>query len=93
VSKESVMDLIHGLSIPNGPAVGQEGKRQVDYLYVEADEDHAVLQFHEKKGDIKRYKNHADNGQIVKLVYVHEGKEELGKGRVRLKNARYFAGV
>ncbi len=93
VSKECVMELIHELEIPNGPTVEQKEKRQVKYLYVEADEDHATLQFHKKKGDIKRYKNHADNGQIVKLVYVHEGKKPLGKGRMGLKNARYFAGV
>lgn len=78
-------------------AGGETGeKREAGYLYVEADEDHAALQFHEKKGDIKRYKGHADNGQIVKLVYVHEGYEkEAGKEgkRGKLKNVAYFGGI
>lgn len=49
----------------------------------------------EKKGDVKRYKGHADNGQIVKLVYVHEGYADNGedKKRKELKNAAYFGGL
>lgn len=60
---------------------------------MEADEDHVPLQFHEKKGDIKRYKGHADNCQIVKLVYVHEGYEEAEGARRELKNVAYFGGI
>ena len=60
-------------------------KRRVKYLYVEADEDHIALQFHKKKGDIKRWKGHGDNGQIIKLVYVHEGYEEAEGKRKQLK--------
>ena len=47
---------------------------------MEADEEHIALQYKKEKGDIKRYKGHGDNGQIVKLVYVHEGHTE-GKRR------------
>lgn len=64
----------------------------VKRLYVEADEDHVALQFHEKKGDIKRWKGHGDNTQIVKIVYVHEGIEKEGE-RARLKQPFYFGGV
>lgn len=50
---------------------------------------------HIKRGDVKRYKGHADNGQIVKLVYVHEGYVENEKNpkRKELKNVVYFGGL
>lgn len=53
-------------------------KKRVKRLYVEADEDHIALQ----------------NGTntIVKLVYVHEGKESQA-GRLSLKNPNYFSGL
>ena len=52
-----------------------------------------ALQFHEKKGDIKRFKGHADNNQIVKLVYVHEGYTGSSMNRKELKNVVYFGGL
>ncbi|TZE79729.1 ISLre2 family transposase, partial [Calorimonas adulescens] len=53
-------------------------KKKTDILYIEADEDHIHLQ----------------NGKnaIVKLVYVHEGKETTGD-RNALKNPKYFSGI
>lgn len=80
VSKETVMRTIHGLSFPKRNLEQDERKRRVKRLYVEADEDHIALQFHEKKGDVKRWKGHGDNGRIVKLIYVHEGIEERERG-------------
>lgn len=74
VGRQTVMRHVHGTEAPC--PTGGGGKKDAEYLYVEADEDHVALQFHEKKGDIKRYKGHADNGQIVKLVYVHGGYAE-----------------
>ena len=65
---------------PQGREEASE-KRKVKYLYVEADEDHISLQYKEKKGDVKRYKGYAVNGQIIKLVYVHEGYVESGEKR------------
>ena len=62
-------------------------------MYVEADEDHTSLQFHKKKGDIKRFKGHADNNQIVKLVYVHERYTDSGMDRKELKNLVYSGGL
>ncbi|MCI9078923.1 MAG: hypothetical protein HFH68_08370 [Lachnospiraceae bacterium] len=78
------------------PAKSQEEpavKKKARELYVEADEDHVTLQFHKKKGDIKRYKGHGDNTQIVKLVYVHEGYTDWEGKRKRLRNAVYFGGL
>lgn len=57
---------------------GTKVKREVEYLYIEADEDHVPSQ---------RGKN-----MEIPLVYVHEGKE-TGSGRTRLRNVRYFSGI
>lgn len=38
------------------------------YLYVETDKDHIALRYKEKEGDIKRFKGHANNGQILKDI-------------------------
>lgn len=95
VSRETVIRQVCSIKArPKDPKETDE-KRKVKFLYVEADEDHIALQYKEEKGDIKRYKGHADNGQIVKLVYVHEGyidgKEETK--RKKLKNVVYFGGL
>ncbi len=90
VSGETVMRHTREMEMPakSQEIVGE--KKKVKYLYVEADEDHIALQFHEKKGDIKRFKGHADNSQMVKLIYVHEGyTDEEGKQK-GLKNVVYF---
>lgn len=73
-----------------------EQKKRVDYLYLDADEDHVALQFREKKGDITKAENGIkNNGLIAKLVYVYEGKEngDLQNGRKVLVNPHYFCGV
>lgn len=95
VSRQTVMRQVRGMEVPPEGREEPSEKRKVKYLYVEADEDHIALQYKEKKGDIKRYKGHADNGQIVKLVYVHEGYVESGapQKRKELKNVVYFGGL
>lgn len=93
VSRETVMRHVHRLNIPSYKKEEKQEKRRVKYLYVEADEDHIALQFHKKKGDIKRWKGHGDNGQIIKLVYVHEGYEETDANRKKLKEVMYFGGL
>jgi len=93
VSRETVMRHVRGMEITPGNQKGPGRKRKARELYVEADEDHAALQFHEKKGDIKRFKGHAGNNQIVKLVYVHEGYTDIGADRKGLKNVVYFGGL
>ena len=93
VSRETVMRHVHRIHAPSYKKEDSGVKRRVKYLYVEADEDHIALQFHKKKGDIKRWKGHGDNGQIIKLVYVHEGYEESETKRKRLKEVVYFGGL
>lgn len=93
VSKETVMRHVHGIHVPSYKKEEGLEKRRVKYLYVEADEDHIALQFHEKKGDVKRGKGHGDNGQIIKLVYVHEGYKDPDAKRKELKEVMYFGGL
>lgn len=94
VSKQTVKNKIHGLKFPKANPPAQ--KKVVDYLYIDADEDHVALQFRDKRGDITvtedGYKN---NCQISKLVYVYEGVEpENPKSkRNRLINPYYFSRV
>lgn len=92
VSKETVKNKIHALEFPKNTEVLKE-KKVVDYLYIDADEDHISLQFHEKKGDlVKLENNRKDNCAIAKLVYVYEGieKEALESKRHKLVNPYYF---
>ena len=91
-SKQTVKTKIHGLKFP--AEKGLEEKRQVEYLYIEADEDHIALQFQEEKGDLVKDDNgRKQNNAIVKLVYVHEGIEPEAprSKRHRLVNPHYFS--
>ena len=95
VSKQTVKNKIHRLKFP-GNEEKPEKKKEVEYLYLEADEDHVSLQFHEEKGDLAGSGNHQKNNCLVtKLVYVHEGIEgEAPKSRRhKLVNPHYFCGV
>ena len=93
ISKTAVKNRIHSLTIPDGWAKPEE-KKQVEYLYIEADEDHVSLQFNKKKGDLEACgKGRKNNTLASKLVYVHEGIEPDGprSKRRHLVNPRYFA--
>lgn len=58
-------------------------KRQTEYLYIEADEDH-----------IHRQKNGREDGCMIgKLIYLFEGKEDVCEGRRRLIKPHYFGGL
>lgn len=104
VSKQAVMEKIHGLKFPVDDEK-PEKKKVVDYLYIEADEDHISLQFNEKKGDLEKSENgHKNNCAISKVVYVHEGlrpesvvkqgtEEEHNSKRWELINPHYFCRV
>lgn len=95
VSKETVMNKLHALEFPKNEEKPEE-KKEVDYLYIDADEDHVSLQFREKKGDLIRGENHSkNNNAIAKLVYVYEGIEkEAPQGkRYKLVNPYYFSRV
>ena len=86
ISKVAVMDKIHGIRdvIPEDEAPLGKEKKQVEYLYIEADEDH----IHEQKGGKEK------TGSFMgKLVYLFEGKEEVCEGRKRLISPHYHGGL
>lgn len=94
VSKETVMNKLHALEFPEAPKPAE--KKVVDYLYIDADEDHVSLQFKEKKGDLEKGENGRKNNCVLeKLVYVYEGVEPEAPGSKRhcLVNPHYFSGV
>lgn len=75
VTKQTVMEKIHSLEFPVDDS-RPEKKKVVDYLYIEADEDHLSLQFQNKKGDLEVDTNGRKNNCLIsKVVYVHEGLE------------------
>lgn len=92
VSKETVKDLLHNSKFPPNFQI-PEMKKKVDYLYVDADEDHYSLQFRNKKGDLEINENGRKlNGAITKIIYVYEGIEpDAPKSkRNHLVNVHYF---
>lgn len=97
VSKETVKDKIHSLEFESEQSKkSAEKKKTVDYLFIDADEDHVPLQFYEKKGDLAIGENgYKINTEIAKLVYVYEGveKENSRSKRNRLIHPHYFSGV
>jgi hypothetical protein len=92
ISKGAVKDILHAIKFPPNFQIPKE-KKVVEYLYIDADEDHYHLQFQNKKGDlIKNENGWKCNGAISKLIYVYEGIEpEAPKSkRNRLINPHYF---
>ncbi len=92
VTKATVKNILHALDFP-GNYKAPETKKVVEYLYIEADEDHYHLQFQNEKGDLERNKaGRKNNGAVNRLIYVHEGIEpEAPKSkRYRLINPHYF---
>lgn len=91
VSKQTTKNKLHELKFPK-PEIPVT-KKEVEYLYIDADEDHVSLQFHEKKGDlIENEKHQKNNCHIAKIVYVYEGiePESPQSKRHRLINPYYF---
>lgn len=94
VSRQTVKNKIHSLKFPKKEK--PETKKEVEYLYIEADEDHVSLQFRNEKGDLKESENHQKNNCLItKLVYIHEGikSESPRSNRHKLINPYYFCGV
>lgn len=85
VSKTAVMNKVHQISrsLPPAEKIPEEEKKQCEYLYIDADEDH----IHSQKDSEER------NGFIGKLIYLYEGRESVSKGRTRLIEAHYFSGL
>lgn len=93
VSRQTVKNKIHKLDFPGNEKSCQPKKRIVEFLYIDADEDHLSLQFQEQKGDLVTGRNnHKNNCIYSKLVYVYEGVEGVyPKGeQKRLINSHYF---
>lgn len=76
ISRQTIHNLVKNLN-KDSTKLSVKEKREVENIYIEADEDHIHLQ----------------NGRPseVRLVYVHEGAREVCKGRRELINPRYFA--
>lgn len=79
VSKQTVMNSIRRLGdVENSAVKIDKTKKVVNIIYIDADEDHVAMQ----EGTNKQ----------IKLIYVHEGRKEISKGRYELINKRYFTG-
>lgn len=84
ITKTTVMNKVHGVEkeLPEMEEPPEE-KKQCEYLYIEADEDH-----------IHRQKDGKIQGCFIgKLVYLFEGKEEVCEGRRKLVSPFYFGGI
>ena len=88
ISKTTVMNKVHGLA-EEMPIPASEEKKCIDYLYVEADEDHVA----EQHGD--QTKPEDNKSFIAKLVYLYEKKEDVEgyASRKELKNKYYISGL
>ena len=92
VSKGTVKDILHTIQFPPNFRIPMV-KREVEYLYIDADEDHYHLQFKNQKGDLVKNENgYKNNGAISKLIYVYEGIEPEApeSKRNRLIGTHYF---
>ena len=95
VSRQTVKNKIHQLEFPPEKEKPCR-KKEVEYLYIDADEDHISLQFRKEKGDLMENENHQKNNCLLaKLIYVYEGieKEAPKSKRHRLVNPHYFCSV
>jgi len=84
ITKATVMNKVHAI-VEDLSCIDPipEEKKQVQYLYIEADEDH----IHSQKDD------GAGDGYIGKLIYLFEGKEDVCADRRRLISPHYFGGL
>src|SRR5574344_1312107 len=86
ITKTTVMNKIHQLA-EEAPIEVPEEIKKVDYLFIEADEDHVAEQHGDSSEDNK--------GFISKLVYVYECKKDVtgNKEKKELVNSFYFSGL
>lgn len=93
LSKQTVKNKVHSLDFSN-PSQVQKEKKTIDFLYIDADEDHVALQFRNQKGDLKKEDGtRKGNTQLAKLIYVYEGKTNVSFSRKKLLNPHYFCGT
>lgn len=86
ITKTTVMNKVHQLAEEITYESSEELK-QVDYLFIEADEDHVAEQHGDNSEDNKSF--------ISKLVYVYESKQDIegSKDKKELVNTFYFSGL
>lgn len=94
VSKQTVKNKLHGLTIKERMPEATE-KKQVEVLYIDADEDHISEQILEKGEDGKQHLVRGNGTIIGKLIYLYEGiePENVRSRRNRLVRKHYFGGV
>lgn len=78
LTRETVKNIIRENGKIDNLDLKIEEKKEVDTLYIEADEDHVSLQTGKNKE--------------MKLIYVYDNKTEVSKDRIKLENIRYFTG-
>lgn len=78
VTKQTVKNIIRENGEIDNLEIKAKNKKEVETIYIEADEDHVPLQNGKNKE--------------MKLIYVYDDKKEINKGRIELKNKRYFTG-
>ena len=85
ISKVTVMNKVHNVeeNIAEFEEHEECEKNVVEYLYIEADEDH----IHRQKSDKK------DGCMIGKLAYLFEGKKDVCTGKRKLIKPFYFGGL
>lgn len=83
ISRTAVMDKVHAVQAEL-PFEKPVKKKCVEYLYIEADEDH----IHKQEKAVAEKKS----GMIGKLLYLYEGRAEKD-GRVGLTNVFYLGGL
>jgi hypothetical protein len=88
ITKTTVMNKVHQIA-EDIPYSEPEEKKQVEYLFIEADEDHIA----EQHGDGTESKD--NRSFISKLVYVYECKQDVpgSAARKELINSFYFGGL
>lgn len=84
ITKTTVMNKVHEVEKEIPELEDMPGKKkQCEYLYIEADEDH-----------IHRQKDGKTQGCLIgKLVYLFEGKKKVCEGRRELISPFYFGGL
>ena len=83
ITKSTVKDIVHGIPavIPEAEETGE--KKEAEYLYLEADEDHIAVQ-----------KDPEQQGCFIgKLIYLYESKEDVCEGKKQLVGKQYFGGL
>ena len=85
ITKTTVMNKVHSLTewLPEETA---DEKKKVEYLLIDADEDHIA----EQHGRGSKGKN---GSFMSRILYVYTGKEKECVGRKKLKDVHYIGGL